>query len=98
MKNYSLTQAAKSDLINIKRYTSEHWGKLHSQEYLSKLRHTISLLAETPSLGKLRTDVGSKILSFPYCSHVIYYVNHNNCVVVFAVLHQKMLPSKHLIR
>ncbi|WP_345860579.1 type II toxin-antitoxin system RelE/ParE family toxin [Shewanella algae] len=96
MPIYHLTPDAQSDLITIRRYTMQHWGELQSQTYLSDLRQTIRLLAETPSLGKSRTDVGSGVLSFPHASHVIYYVEHDHHIVVFAVLHQRMLPSQHL--
>jgi toxin ParE1/3/4 len=41
-------------------------------------------------------DVGSDILSFPHASHVIYYVVHEQHLVVFGVLHKRMVPLNHL--
>ena len=96
MVNYRLTSDAQSDLIDIRRYTVEQWGKAQSQKYLSELRQTIRLLTETPSLGKSRLDLGEDVLSFPHVSHVIYYMIHERQLVVFGILHKRMVPVNHL--
>ena len=93
---YRLTPDAQTDLIEIRRFTVKQWGTAQSQKYLLELRQTIRLLAETPSLGKSRPDVGSSVLSFPYVSHVIYYVAHEQQLIVFGVLHKRMVPLNHL--
>lgn len=98
MPMYRLTQNAKSDLIEIRHYTRDQWGIDQSRKYLSELRNTIRLLAETPSLGTQRPEVGSNVLSFPHGSHVIYYIVHEDLLVVFALLHKRMLPSNHLAK
>ncbi|MBU2760409.1 type II toxin-antitoxin system RelE/ParE family toxin [Acidithiobacillus sulfurivorans] len=56
----------------------------------------IRLLAETPSLGKSKPDIGEDVLSFPYASHIIYYLVHERQLVVFGVLHKRMVPMNHL--
>ncbi len=96
MSGYRLTPDAQSDLVEIRRYTLKQWGSLQSQEYLSALRQTIRLLAETPTLGKQRPDVALGVFSFPHMSHVIYYVIHAHELIVFGVLHKRMVPFKHL--
>ncbi len=96
MFNYRLTPDAKSDLIEIRRFTREKWGSTQSQKYLSGLRQAISLLAELPTMGKSRSDVGLDVFSFPYESHVIYYLVHKQQLVAFGVLHKLMAPSCHL--
>tara|TARA_Y100001954_G_scaffold223665_1_gene262207 strand:- start:926 stop:1234 length:309 start_codon:yes stop_codon:yes gene_type:complete len=96
MPIYRLSPDAQSDLIEIRQFTVKQWGTAQSKKYLSELRETIRLLAETPSLGKSRPDVGSNVLSFPYASHVIYYVVHEQQLVVFGVLHKRMVPLNHL--
>ena len=96
MTHYRLTPDAKSDLIAIRRYTPEQWGKAQSQKYLSELKQTIRLLSKTPSLGKSRLDVGKNVLSFPYVSHVIYFIIHEQQLIVFGVLHKRMVPANHL--
>ena len=70
MSHFQLTPDAQSDLIEIRRYTAKQWGNAQSHKYLSELRQTLQLLAETPSIGKPRPDVGATAMSFPYVSHV----------------------------
>ncbi len=93
---YRLTPDAQTDLIEIRRFTVKQWGIAQSQKYLLELRKTLRLLAETPSLGKSRPDVGSNVLSFPHVSHVIYYVVHEQQLIVFGVLHKRTVPLNHL--
>ena len=93
---YRLTPDAQADLIEIRRYTLNQWGKDQSQKYLSELRQTIQLLAETPTIGKQRHEVGADVFSFPHASHVIYHTLYEQQVVVFGVLHKNMIPLIHL--
>ena len=96
MPDYRLTPDARSDLIEIRRYTLKQWGRSQSQKYLSELRQIIRLLAETPTIGKHRPEVASGVFSFPHVSHVIYYVVHAHQLVVFGVIHKRMLLANHL--
>lgn len=70
MPGFRLTPDAQTDLIEIRRFTIRQWSKAQSQKYLSELQQTIRLLAETPSLGKSRPDVGPNVLSFPCSSQI----------------------------
>lgn len=96
MPVFRLTPDAQDDLIEIRRYTLQQWGAEQSQKYLREIRNTIGLLAETPALGKSRPEVGANVHSFPQGSHIIYYVVHNQQLVVFGVLHKRMAPLAHL--
>lgn len=96
MPTYRLTPDAQSDLIELRRFTVKQWGITQSQKYTLELRKTLRLLAENPSLGKLRSDIRSNIFSFPYASHVIYYRIHEKKLIVFSLLHKRMVPLNHL--
>lgn len=98
MAHFRLTPDAQSDLIEIRRYTQQQWDNAQSKKYLSELQKTLHLLAEMPSIGKSRPDIGIDILSFPHASHIIYYVIHEQEqeLVVFSVLHKRMVPFNHL--
>jgi len=96
MAHFRLTADAKNDLIEIRHFTIKHWDLVQSQKYLSNLQKTIHLLAETPSLGKLRPELGDEVFSFPQASHVIYYLFHKQQLVVFGILHKSMVPVNHL--
>ena len=94
---YRLTPEAQADLSEIRQYTLQQWGIVQARQYLSGLRKTLNLLAEAPSLGELRPEVGTNVLSFPHVSHVVYYIVHKQQVVIFGVLHKRMVPLKHLM-
>jgi len=93
---YRLTPDARSDLIEIRKYTLTQWGKEPSGKYVSGIRQTIKILSETPRIGKQQQDTGDNVFNFPYASHVIYYTLHNKQRVVFAILHKRMTPLSHL--
>lgn len=93
---FRLTSDAQADLIEIRRYTLQQWGAEQSRKYLREILNTIGLLAETPALGKSRPDVGATVHSFPQGSHIIYYVVHEQQLVVFGVLHKRRAPFAHL--
>ncbi|WP_022964596.1 type II toxin-antitoxin system RelE/ParE family toxin [Halopseudomonas pelagia] len=93
---FRLTRDAQQDLTAIRRYTVNTWGQEQSRKYLQGTRETIELLAEFPGQGVVRLDVGEGVFSFPYGSHMLYYRIKEEQLVVFAVLHQRMVPTEHL--
>ena len=96
MTHYSLTQAAQADLRQLKVYSDERWGVRHTREYLMALRTGLQTLADNPNIGKHRPEVSASSYSFPFRSHVIYYMNEDTGITIFAVLHKRMVPEKHL--
>ncbi len=96
MPGYRLTPDAQSNLVGIRQFTLEQWGVAQSNKYLSELRNTLRLIAENPSLVKARPEVGASVSSFSHASHVIYYIEYGQQMVMFAVLHKRMVPIKHL--
>src|SRR5690606_19973294 len=95
---FRLTRDAQQDLTAIRSYTVDTWGQEQSRKYLQGVRDTIELLVEFPGQGLARQDVGDDVFSFPYGSHMLYYRLEKKQLVVFAVLHQRMVPEGHLQR
>ena len=93
---FRLTPDARTDLIEIRRFTVLRWGTLQSGDYLSKLRQAMVLLASSPQIGTQRPELGPGVSSFPLASHVVYYLMDKKDAVIFAVLHKAMVPSRHL--
>jgi toxin ParE1/3/4 len=93
---YRLTPDARSDLLEIRRFSLAQWGSRQSEKYLGELRQVLRLLSESPGMGKQRPDLGGRVFGFSHASHVIYYQLHLEQVVVFAVLHKSMVPLSHL--
>lgn len=96
MARYKLTKDAQADLIHIRQYTLMQWGSGQSERYLLALHQALILLSESPEIGKKRPDTLTDTLSFPHASHVVYYMVHNDHVLVFAILHKGMVPGSHL--
>lgn len=95
-KKFKLTPDATNDLKSIGEYTLQQWGSAQAETYVVGLLDAIRAIAETPGLGVDRPEVGEDVKSFPSQRHTIYYMPHDGQIVVFAVLHQSMIPKKHI--
>lgn len=97
MSTYQLTPQAQQDLIQIRRFTLEHWGYKRSINYLKELKKIVQLLSEIPLMGKnCSDDLGKDIYRFLYGSHAIYYLTIPKSIIIIAILHQSMVPENHL--
>ena len=100
IKQWRLTGKAKHDLASIRRFTLEQWGRRKAEGYLNNLYDKIKLVAKRPSIGIDRSqslNLGREIRSITYVSHIIYYTVSETYISVVAVLHQSMVPEKHLL-
>ena len=97
MAKFILTDEAVTHINNIRDYTRNRWGKQQVKQYLGSLRASLNQLAENPSMGTLRfKEEGT--YSFPCASHMVYYIQKKDCIVILAILHQSMTPEIHLNR
>jgi len=97
MAGYRLTEEAQRDLRAIRDYALSNWGAQQSRTYLNRLRQTLEKLAEIPEIGlKREEELGPDVHSFPYVSHMLYYVPDSKGITVMAVLHQSRIPVHHL--
>lgn len=94
--SFRLTRDAQQDLKGIRCYTVDTWGREQSRIYLEGMRDTICVLVEFPGQGPARQDVGDGVFGFPYGSHMLYYQLEKKQLLVFAVLHQRMVPTGRL--
>lgn len=93
---YRLSKDAQADLLSIRRYTLEKWGSKQSKKYLQEIQKAIELLAEFPFQGVAKPDLGKHVRSYFYAKHALYYYVKDEQLVIFAVLHRRMLPTAHL--
>ena len=87
---YRITPRAAADLRAIARYTVRTWGNKQRDIYLSAIDRRFSWLAENPSLGKPRPEVGHGYCSYPEGSHVIFYLMSEDGIDIIGVPHQRM--------
>lgn len=55
-----------------------------------------ALLANSPTLGRLRNDIKEGYYSKEYAKHVIFYLIRTEHVEIISVLHVTMIPQLHL--
>ncbi|MTI12384.1 type II toxin-antitoxin system RelE/ParE family toxin [Sansalvadorimonas verongulae] len=90
MPAFALTRKAKSDLLDIARYTQETWGREQRNQYLAQLDKTFHLLAEKPSIGKACDAIREGYRKFPLGRHIIFYTATGGRVRVIRILHKSM--------
>jgi len=93
---YQFSEIAERDLEEIIDYTFRQWGALQTNAYLDGLEALGQLLAENPDLGTRRDQLHQGLLSFPYESHILYYVKQPAGITIVRVLHRSMDPVKHI--
>lgn len=98
MGQYFFTKQSQQDLIELRHFTKQTWSEKQSIIYLQKLKDSLQLLSEMPSMGKnCFDDLGKNMFRFPSGAHMIYYSTQTATqIIVIAILHQSMVPSKHL--
>lgn len=91
------SQLAKSDLKEIYFYSYNKWGDGKAVEYLMQIDAGLQELISYPRLGKSRDSIRKGYRSIQVNHHVIYYrVEEENDINIIRVLHERMLPDKHL--
>jgi len=92
----NFTEKAEHDLQDIIDYTLQQWGASQAYQYIDGLENQGQLLANNPNLGIQRDAIYKGLLSFPYESHILFYVKNSSGITIIRVLHQSMGPLKHL--
>lgn len=90
-----LAKRARKDLIEIRQYTVNRWGKEQAKEYIAKIRAFADDLANHRLQGKLREDIAPDIKSYHVGRHVIFYVESKTGIEIARVLHDSMDFLRH---
>ena len=85
-KRLVLTEAARADLRNIRRYIAED-SPQNARVFIAELTAKISFIAETGLTGSPRDHVAEGLRAFPYKRRCIYYRLYDDRVVIVRVLH-----------
>ena len=96
MRRIFKTQEAESDLEGIWLYSFEEWDEEQADKYYDQLIEGINNLLDNPELGKSRATIRSDYRSIQISSHIIYYRIQEDDIRIIRVLHERMLPRKHL--
>lgn len=89
MTDFSLTEAAISDLSQITRYTIEKWGQRQANAYTEKIFETFAMLARFPSLAP-HADQYFNGRVFFHQHHFIVFRETKKGIEILRVLHERM--------
>ncbi len=96
MHEVVISPLAEDDLKDIWHYSFKKWGEDKAVEYVLQLDVGIRGLISNPLLGKSRDKVRKGYRSIQINRHVIYYRLLEDTIDIVRVLHERMIPDKHL--
>jgi toxin ParE1/3/4 len=97
MSPFLLTVAARKDIIDIGRFTTENWGKRQRDKYLKQLDDAFRLLSRQPDMGRDAENIKPGYKKFSQGSHIIFYrAGTESNIVVIRILHNSMDVDRHL--
>lgn len=96
MGEYRLSRLAETDLLNIGMYTLRTWGDAQTVRYIDALEACCKQLADNPASGRLCEDIRSGLYRKEQGKHVIFFRREADGVRVIRILHERMLPGKHV--
>ena len=90
MANFYFTEQAEKDLEAIIDFTVQRWGAAQSHNYIDDLEALAQILADNPLLGTERDELSQGLRSFPYQSHLLFYVLLKDGIAIVRVLHMSV--------
>jgi toxin ParE1/3/4 len=96
MAGFFLSGKAKADVKEIGRYTQQRWGIEQRNRYLGELDACFQKIGANPTLGNSAEAIRAGYRRIREGSHVVFFRKAGNEVEIVRVLHERMLPGKHL--
>jgi toxin ParE1/3/4 len=93
---YRLSRLAEADLFDIGSYTLQTWGEDQARRYLDDLVDRFEKLAVNPKLGRACDHIKPGFRRMECGRHVIFYEIEDTAIIVWRILHNRMLPDLHL--
>lgn len=95
MLHYRLSKAAQNDLLEIREYTLENWGKEQAKLYVTELATEFEQLSLSPAIGRLRAEIDDSVRSFQVRHHIIFYRQTKTGIEIARILHEAMDMEQH---
>lgn len=93
---YRLSPEARHDLEGIWRYTQSEWGLTQANRYTDEITAAFAALAEQPQIAGRCDHIRKGYRRFKVGRHTIYFRRAVYGIVVIRILHDLMLPARHL--
>lgn len=97
MATFRFSRRAEADLLSIGEYTLRKWGETQAIRYLRELEDCCQMLARNPALGRLCEDIRPGLRRFEHGKHVLFYRQAPGGILISRILHQRMLPERHVM-
>lgn len=86
-RNLRFSYDAEDDLIDILEYTIQTWNEDRAESYRTIIYRACRELAEFPSLGRRRDDLGEGVRTYVVGQHVIIYRVSETELIVSRIIH-----------
>lgn len=81
------TDAARSDLIHLRRYSLQQFGKDAADRYVDQIKSAFAMLAEMPLAGRAEPGAGASVRCYSKKRHRVFYRVEGERVTILRVLH-----------
>jgi len=85
---YRLSARAKSDLLEIARYTQHEWGETQAKTYVRGLEEFCVLIAGFPGIGRECDEIASRLRRMEHVSHVVFFFPAADGITIARILHK----------
>ncbi len=96
MASFRLTRDAERDVIDIYLYSVEQFGAPRADQYLAEMQERFAQLATHPHTGEDVSAIYPNARRALYISHVLYYREDQDGILILRILHKRMDPARHL--
>ena len=97
MAAFRFSRAAEVDLVSIGVYTLRSWGPEQTVRYIDELEACCQRLADNPAAGRPCDHVRPGLRRMEQGKHVIFFRRERGGILVSRILHERMLPERHVI-
>jgi toxin ParE1/3/4 len=96
MADYRLSRRAAIDLQAIAEFTIERFGLERARRYRDELKTCFAELAANPTMGRRAEHLAPGLRRFEHQSHVVFYQQSDDGVLIVRILHSRMDVVRHL--
>ncbi len=93
---YRLRPEAGADMARVWLYTRDKWGLQQANAYTDELTAAFALFAKAPKRAPACDHIRQGYRFAKTGRHVIYFRETDYGIEIVRVLHDRMLPSRHL--
>ena len=96
MAAFRFSRRAEADLLSIGDHTLRTRGKAQAARYVGELEVCCQTLSDNPALGRLCDEIRPGLRRLEHGEHVVFYRQERAGILVSRILHQRMLPDRHI--